>query len=176
MSLKAAVLSLVLFISISSIGQSLDSIDFKRVDFGFLLGPNFTTIDSTSMNDRMGFELGILANTRITQRVSLDLAPSISFQDYTYGNGNEIEETVLSIPVTLGVQAINNKNFPYIFGGIKAQYDLIKEPRYNEPTYLLYTGGMGWAKKFKYFTFAPRLIYSRNSYMQQFSLQILLRG
>jgi hypothetical protein len=192
--MRAILLFFVLFFSFNSFAQkgnpiNLDSIELislpKKVDFGFLFGPNFTnhlnpTSAQKNAQNRAGFILGLVATYRIVEQLKIDFSPSLSFDDYNVespsGQLSRIDETLFNLPSSLSFCLNKIKLSPTIYAGGNVQYDLTQIPRYNEPTRSFWTVGAGISKKLKYFTFAPRLVYGRSKDASQISVQLILRG
>jgi len=192
--MRAIIFFIVLFCSLNSFAQkgqpiNIDSIASisspKKVDFGFLFGPNFTnhingSAGQEKIQNRNGFVLGLIATYRIVNQLKIDFSPSLSFDDYNVespgGQLSRIDETLFNLPSSLSYCLNTMKFSPTIYAGGNVQYDLTKIPRYNEPTRAYWTIGAGISKKLKYFTFAPRLIYGRCAETSQISVQLILRG
>ena len=177
MTLRTGILT-ILF-AFATVTYAQDSIP-RKVDYGFLAGPNFTNYTQITSSKNLGFELGILANWKVGSGFTLDLAPTISFEDYmeeqASGVSGRRDVTLLNVSSHIGYTPFKTGIKPTLYAGTRFQYDLSETPRYNEPTRLCLSAGFGATKKLRYFTFAPRFVISMNENTQHYTLQLILRG
>lgn len=154
-------LSVLLFSSSDSLAQrqkvkNLPKYDKQKMHFGFLLGVNtsgfrverigkFNQLDSLYVADadkQSGFNLGIVANLRISENFDLRFVPDLAFTqrniDYTfYDSGalvgittKEIESTYLQFPLLLKFKSNRINNYrAYVIAGFKYGIDMVSQAK-----------------------------------------------
>jgi len=135
--------------------QNLPKYDKQKIHFGFLLGinntdfvikriPEFNKLDSlytVESAGQTGFNLGIIANLRLSENFDLRFVPDLAFSqrnlDYTFvDNGKssvttkEIESTFLEFPLDLKFKSNRVNNYRvYVLAGIKYSIDMVSQAK-----------------------------------------------
>ncbi len=136
--------------------KNLPKYDQQKIHFGFLLGlntstfkltriPEFNQIDSLYVAEAVkqsGFNLGIIANLRLSENFDLRFVPDLAFSgrnvDYTfYDNGTpvgtttkEIESTYLQFPLLVKFKSNRVNNYRvYVIGGFKYSLDMVSQAK-----------------------------------------------
>lgn len=179
----------------SSSGQviNLPAYDSTRIHFGFSIAINSDgfavkpisnlsshfddTLKGISSQSYAGFNLGIIAEYKITNHVKLRFSPDLSFatRDFAYSFANKydtflvdkmIQSTFLDFPVDIKIETKRFTNFQfYALGGLKYTIDLAQGPQYTSSNLssnnvalkeddLAYEGGVGMGFYFKHFKFS----------------------
>ena len=138
---------------------ALPKLDRKTIYFGFHIGVNSMnlgvrpadkpTVDSVyaiETKAQGGFTLGILANLRIVDILSLRFTPGLSFGQRTlnytmkgvhdtafYNVAKPVESTILEFPVTLRLKSARLNDFRvFAEAGVKYTFDLASKANIND--------------------------------------------
>lgn len=212
---KRVLILLALIVSFSASAQrvalSMPDHDEKRYYFGITFGLNFSvyqinytdafgktdTFKSIQPKWSPGFNLGLLANLKLTNFVDLRFVPSLAFAEkrlnYTYGSpiatadspvSKGVEAIYMHLPLQLKFKSdrINNFRFYAIVGG-KFDYDLAANARSRRTDEFLkvspvdygYELGVGFEFFNESFIFSPEIKISqglRNQLFQDRSLPL----
>jgi len=136
--------------------KNIPKYDKQKIHFGFLLGlntssfrveriPAFNQMDSLYVADadpQSGFNLGIIANLRISENFDLRFVPDLAFSarniNYTfYDNGilvgttkKEIESTYLQFPLLVKFKSNRINNYrAYVIAGFKYSVDMVSQAK-----------------------------------------------
>ncbi|MDQ3049787.1 MAG: PorT family protein [Bacteroidota bacterium] len=135
--------------------QNLPNYDRQKIHFGFLLGinttdfvirrtPRFNTLDSLYVVEsapQTGFNLGIIANLRLTDHFDLRFVPDLAFSqrnlEYTFYEAGipitvlkEIESTFLEFPLDLKFKSNRVNNYRvYVIAGAKYTIDMVSQAK-----------------------------------------------
>ncbi len=136
--------------------KNLPKYDKQKVHFGFLLGintsgfrvdrvGNFNQLDSLYVADadkQAGFNLGIVANLRISENFDLRFVPDLAFTqrniDYTFYDAGtmvgvttkEIESTYLQFPLLVKFKSNRINNYrAYVIAGFKYGIDMVSQAK-----------------------------------------------
>ncbi len=189
--LRYALISLlILFVLPASAQTNLNMIDHdaKPYYFGITLAANqsffklqhstaFLADDSTMIAEplkTMGFNLGLLANARLSEHFDLRFNPQLLFASKnlyyrdTYpkpeNTEKKIESILLSFPLQLKFKSDRIGNMRvYVIGGLKYDYDLASNARARRAENLIkiqksdygYEAGAGFEFYFESFIFSP---------------------
>jgi hypothetical protein len=166
--------------------------DYKWIHFGFMVGLNTMDFgfkrpvqieDSILFADvskpNPGFQVSIVSDLRLGDRLSLRFLPGITFGSRTmyfydgYGDTTSnliseqtVESNFLDFPLLLKYKSKRVNNYrPYLIGGISARYDMAARKDYDEDgpwirlTPLDFYAEFGFGIDFflQYFKFSPEL-------------------
>jgi hypothetical protein len=135
--------------------QNLPKYDKQKIHFGFLLGINktdfvikriaeFNKQDSLYVVEsapQTGFNLGIIANLKISDNFDLRFVPDLAFSqrnlEYTFNNNGvfetsikEIESTFLEFPLDLKFKSKRVNNYrAYVLVGAKYSIDMVSQAK-----------------------------------------------
>lgn len=161
----------------------------ENLNFGFYLGVNWAdfiihpinypidTLLSVESEPKTGFNLGMVAELRLHDYVTIRFLPDLSFSERNlqyslnstqYGKyvvEKKVESTILDFPLNIKYRSQRVNNFgAYVIGGAKLTYDLasqkdVKDKAGNEIVKLhrtdwAYEGGVGLDFYLPYFKFA----------------------
>lgn len=183
--MKKVISAIILFlVSISCYSQT--KIDNKKLEFGFNFGVNRTNLRVVNpqvhtwpqINDKFGFDLGILMSYNPTNWLSILPQAELSFNsasiqyNWTDLNGvlllNSQDEVY---PVSLGFKTHfhfileKEKNSPYIIVGPSVRFtiendDNVSLTSFKSPPNFALDFGLGFDSKLKLFKFSPEIVYS----------------
>lgn len=174
--------------------NSASGIDHSWMNFGFALAYNnnsFRIVKKTDFRDRdsllridpvsgPGFNLGPIANLKLTKNLDLRFTPVLSFTErsiyFTYADPSKnivrpIESTYVDFPLTLKLKSIRHRNVRFfIVGGIKYSLDVISQKKFDDADLpetekkiklirnnYAYEFGCGFDFYYPYFKFSPEL-------------------
>lgn len=178
---KTIFISLLLLQSLFTFSQSTPTLNSSedRMSYGISIGANYVTLlsnkslaDNISIMNKSGFELGILANYKISEIMSLSPKATLSFHGsrvfFAEPSGNKRSTPIMPVSLDLMVHFVFKKSkgslSPYFLIGPNAKIGLAKERDGN--TVLARNSdfaldlGVGFEKAFTRFNFAPELRYS----------------
>ena len=147
-----------LLLAQDEIALNYQSVDHKKIHFGFTLGFNTMDFDITpsmqpygpdsavlvpELNDLVpGFHVGIVSELKLYDNLSLRFLPGISLgqRKILFYDGNQqvvsemkIESTYIDLPVLLKYKAVRIHNTrPYLIGGINVRNDMARNKEFNE--------------------------------------------
>jgi len=190
---KNSALLTLLFLTISSgmLGQrkrvsQLPSFDKYEINWGFYklqYKENTFTNTSVRFDHKMGFNVGIIANMRMSEHFSLRFEPGLISNESTLyfiqddgfpiaeWKGNEstpIETTFLHIPLLLKFNATRLNNIrPYLIAGFSYDYNFSSNQESTDDNFsgqfrmqthnFMYEVGFGFDFYFHYFKFSPSI-------------------
>ena len=169
--------------------QNKPGYDYKWIHFGFMVGLNtmdfrFTRppgagLDTLYFADVSkpvpGFQVSIVSDLRLNDRLSLRFLPGITFGERKlsfYDNGvlarevRGIESNFLDFPLLIKYKSMRVNNYrPYFIGGIDMRYDMARRKEYNQndafvrlyPMDFYLEFGFGIDFFLQYFKFSPEL-------------------
>ena len=169
-----------LFISsLTVFSQSENSVNEKRMKYGFNLGINHSNLldnemlsSNASLSNNLGFRLGILSDYKISKFLSISPKAEMSFNnsEVNFNNldGSQTEYEIMPISLDLMAHFIFKKNneklSPYFFFGPNVKIPVSKK---NDNTTAYSTNydfaidfGIGLDNSFPHFNFSPELRYS----------------
>lgn len=140
------------------ISLNYQSVDHKKIHFGFTLGFNTMDFDITpsmmpygadsavlvpELNDLVpGFHVGIVSELKLYDNLGLRFLPGISLgqRKILFYDGNQqvvsemkIESTYIDLPLLLKYKAVRIHNTrPYLIGGINVRNDMARNKEFNE--------------------------------------------
>jgi hypothetical protein len=135
--------------------ENLPKYDKQKIHFGFLLGINttdfvirrtaeFNQLDSlyvVESDKQTGFNLGIIANLRLSEHFDLRFVPDLAFSQrnllYTFVDGGreytvvkDIESTFLEFPLDLKFKSARVNNYRvYVVAGLKYSIDMVSQAK-----------------------------------------------
>ena len=175
---KVIVAFVLLTCSVAAFSQS--EISEKKMKYGISLGLNYSNLmfvdfqpTNTTIDNGLGFNLGILADYKLTNWLSFSPKSELAFNNckVNYSSGNSENETYEVMPINVGlmghfvVKKQNNNVSPYLFFGPQYQLSLMRNQRSITDDFATNDSfaldfGIGLEKGFKHFNFAPELRYS----------------
>lgn len=167
----------VLFISSLAFSQNEEQNQEKRLKFGFNLGVNQSNLmskhdlgEGVSLENNIGFRLGVLADLKINKFLSFSPKAELSFNDSYVRFEDFPEESYEVFPISLEImphfvfKKEGNKLNPYFLVGPNIKIPL--QRKINDPT--VYSTsfdfaidvGIGFEKPLDYFNLGAELRYS----------------
>lgn len=177
--------------------NSAGGIDYTWMNFGFALAYNsnsFRIVKKTDFRDRdsllrvdpvsgPGFNLGPIANLKLTKNMDLRFTPVLSFTErsvaFTYANPDKnivkpIESTYVDLPLSLKIKSIRHRNVRFfLIGGVKYSLDVVSQKKFNDQdlpdeekkiklikNVYSYEFGCGFDLYYPYFKFSPELKFT----------------
>jgi len=166
--------------------------DYKWIHFGFMVGLNtmdfgFKRPDISSENDLFadvsrpnpGFQVSIVSDLRLGNRLSLRFLPGITFGSRTFSfydmsgdstsnliSEQTVESNFLDFPLLLKYKSRRVNNYrPYLVGGLNMRYDMAARKDYDDdgpwvrltPMDFFVEFGFGIDFFLQYFKFSPEL-------------------
>ncbi|KAB1065981.1 outer membrane beta-barrel protein [Salibacter halophilus] len=169
----------LLFCSSTIFSQSSDSIDEKRLKYGFNLGLNYSNLldddklpENASVTNNFGFRLGVLADYSVSELFHISPKAELSFNnskvELDRADGSQLDYEVMPVSLEFMTHFLFKDNkeklSPYFYVGPNVKLPLLlKEPGKTEfPTRYDFAidFGVGVDKPLKHFNFAPELRYS----------------
>ncbi len=165
--------------------RNLSGYDFKQLHFGFTVGLNTMDLGiKRSLNNDLradevriqpGFQVSIVSDLRLTDKLNLRFLPGISFGQRTLSfykadslvSNMNISSDYLVFPLLLKYRADRLNNIrPYLIGGLNFSYDMEAKKGYDEnsnvyvrlkPSDLYIEFGFGMDYYLTYFKFSTEL-------------------
>ena len=177
--MKKVILVITLFsCSLAAFSQSAGTVNERRIKYGFNLGVNYSNLlgkemlpSNASLSNNWGFRLGILADYRIYNFLSVSPKAEVSFNNSRLSFSNTDGSTAYSVmPVSFELvthfifKKKNEKLSPYFFFGPNLKIPISKKLE-NSTTFptnadFAIDFGVGIDKSFTKFNFSPELRYS----------------
>ncbi|MBN2728571.1 MAG: PorT family protein [Bacteroidales bacterium] len=178
--MKKIVFVIILIVSsLTLFSQSEGTANEKRMKYGFNLGINYSNVlenetlpSNASLSNNFGFRLGILADYKISNFLSISPKAEMSFNNskviFNNIDGTQTEYEVMPIDLDFMAHFVfkkNNENVsPYFFFGPNVKIPASKKPdntsSFSTNFDFAIDFGIGLNKQFTYFNFSPELRYS----------------
>jgi len=169
----------VLTSSLTSFSQDEGSFGEKRVKYGFNLGVNYSNLlhkealpENASLSNDFGFRLGILADYRLSEIVSISPKAELSFNNssvhFAHTDGTSSEYRVMPVSLDLMThfvfKANREKLSPYFLFGPNVKIPISKRSdnsaEFSTNSDLAIDCGIGIDRAGTSFNFSPELRYS----------------
>lgn len=170
--IKKKVLIILMLLSSVAVFSQTESIE-KTPKYGIYLGLNHSDLEiRNAPNDfiistDLGFQLGILANFEILNWLSFSPKMELSVNSAKI---DRINQTYQVMPANIGIighlnlKIPNKKLEPYLFFGPHFRHSLMRKTltsaEFPTDSGLSFDIGIGTARQFKHFAFAPEVRYS----------------
>lgn len=171
--------------------QNKPGYDYKWIHFGFMVGlntkdfaftrraiPGETIYFADVSSPSPGFQVSIVSDLRMGDRLSLRFLPGITFgsrelsfyevdpnNDYTLAESLRIESNFLDFPLLVKYKSWRVNNYrPYFIGGVAVRYDMARRAYQADSDFVRLSPldfylefGFGIDMFLQYFKFAPEL-------------------
>ena len=176
---KVIFVTVLFFTSLNLFAQSEHSAKEKRMSYGFNLGVNYSNLqnkemptNNASLSNNLGLRLGILADYKVSNSLSISPKAEMSFNNSNVNfnniDGSQSSYEVLPISLDFMAHVIFKKNGeklnPYFFFGPNVKIPISKKndntTTYSTSSDFAIDFGIGIDKPFTHFKFSPELRYS----------------
>lgn len=177
---KVILITALLMSYLGGFSQSNEAKPESRMKYGINIGVNQSNLMGNSegfptnaaISNGLGFQLGILANYRITDMLSFSVKSALAFNDskvvFTNTDNSKTEYLVMPIHIEATGHLVFKKKTgnirPYFFFGPNFKLPIEGEPttstEFGTNSDFALDFGIGLEKAFKQFDFAPELRYS----------------
>ena len=178
--------------------NSASNVDGLKYNFGYIIGYNSSTfriqretgfrnpdsLQSISSSGASGFNLGMIANLKVTKTLDLRFTPTLAFTvrelGYKYINqeyniSKQVESTYVDLPLSIKLKSIRLRNVRFfVIGGIKPSIDVTPAKRFDDSALddldkkvkltrygISWEAGFGFDLYYQYFKMSPELKISR---------------
>lgn len=173
------ILLLISGISLAGFSQSESGSD-QKLQLGFNFGINYSNLqsnedplsNSAEFSNAPGYQMGILMDYRLTDRLSINPRVEIAFNNGTvfFPNASEVQDVHEVLPVGLDIMTYltyefgNGKNRPYILLGPDVKLPYLDKVRasyqFSSSTIVALDFGVGLNFERGKYSFSPELRYS----------------